>query len=278
MHVRVEIRLDVPVRRAALHGQEPLLDPWPLRVAPQSEPLVVGARGRHPLEKGSEHAVDQRELTSEEVGPSSDTKLAVDAAQQIFKVEALRTIGHGRGEPAEPRREELALEREERAHARGLLGVRLGVGKEGAIGEGALDGHDDVIGLTDHLTVHLCNRDAARRLHRPEPRGLFAVAVHVDLLHRIWHALLLEREPDLFAVRAPGGGVSVEGNAWLLSVGKREEPLARESTRALGASRFEVSAEAALLLGGGVLPRRRERVPGRRCVLDEGGGASAAQL
>ena len=155
----------------------------------------------------------------------SSTAVGVNARGRERHFVVSHPLGHGGREPSEPGREELALEAQQRLHPRVLLRVGRRAGQHRVLWEGLLDGHDDVIRLADHLAVDLGDRDAATRLQRPEPRRLVSVAVHVHLLDRVRHALLLEREPHLLAVRAPGRRVAVERHARLLTVRQVEEPL-----------------------------------------------------
>ena len=98
----------------------------------------------------------------------------------------------------------------------------------------------DQRGVGEQLPVNLHHGEHPARDLGGEAGGLVAVASHVDLLHAVRDALLLELEPDLLAVRAPRRVVAVEQDA-----------------------RFGVGAEAPdqrVRVRGAVLEIRRERL------------------
>mmetsp|Transcript_7881 Transcript_7881/g.25808 ORF Transcript_7881/g.25808 Transcript_7881/m.25808 type:complete len:280 (-) Transcript_7881:211-1050(-) len=262
--VRVKVGRDVPVRRARLHGQEPGLHVPPLGLPPDREPLVVWEGCCHPLQKGREHAVDHRELRAQEERPAGLAQLVVDRVHQRDEVEPLCALVGRRGEPSEPAREELPLERQQRPHTR--VGWIALVRQERAVrraGEGALDRHQDLIGLRNHLAINAGDWDAPGRVELPEPVGLVAVAVHVDLLDCVGHALLLERQPSLFTVRTPSRRVSVEHDPLCICLCAVKHADSRQMAGLVARARSEPLTEAPLIVGRLLFPQAVQLLPRR---------------
>eukprot|EP00968_Pinguiococcus_pyrenoidosus_P001067 scaffold48_cov311-Pinguiococcus_pyrenoidosus.AAC.262 len=130
---------------------------------------------------------------------------------------------------------------------------------------------DDVVGLVDDLAVDLRDGDLARGRDLAEPARLVAVAGHGHLVHLVGHPQLLEREPDLLAVRTPSRRVAVQRDVWLRLVSSVEEP---QSGLGMWRSPARLTkAQHVLFLGTGVFfPHLLQLLPSWRPRRVEGRG------
>mmetsp|Transcript_2832 Transcript_2832/g.11329 ORF Transcript_2832/g.11329 Transcript_2832/m.11329 type:complete len:259 (+) Transcript_2832:2492-3268(+) len=215
VHVRVVVRLLSTIRVARLHRLEPGVDGRPAAVvaAAHHHAFVVGDAGGDALQERREGKVDVADLLAQEVGPRAhDGQRIVGGVHDVLEVLHPLLVRPAAREPLQPPPEELALQLEHLVRQRALLAA--GRRQHGRlVRKGLFDPAHDDVRLGDQAAVQFHDGQHAGGHLRQEGRGLVAVAAQGRLDHAVGDALLLELQPDLLAVRAPGGVVTVQRDA-----------------------------------------------------------------
>ena len=92
-------------------------------------------------------------------------------------------------------------------------GQHLGVGHTRAqAAKGPFEGLENAVALGDQATIELQGREHAGGHQPPKPGFLLAVAKHGDLANPVGDPLLLQPQPHLLAIGAPGMVVAKQGD------------------------------------------------------------------
>mmetsp|Transcript_3214 Transcript_3214/g.6701 ORF Transcript_3214/g.6701 Transcript_3214/m.6701 type:complete len:262 (-) Transcript_3214:626-1411(-) len=100
--VRVVVGPDIPERRPRLHCREPALHMRPPGIGAYEQPLIVGQRCGHSLQKRREHAVHERNVLAEEERSALSCKRRIYLVHECEEVVPLCPIVHARRQPTEP--------------------------------------------------------------------------------------------------------------------------------------------------------------------------------
>ena len=178
----------------------------------QQKPLVVSQACRHPFHVGHKHQIGGAEPRAQQERPRGGKKRLLQGRGKPLELLAPRLFLSGRtargAQPLAPGAKEQPLQLPQRQHRRIPHGRA-----EGA--EGSLQGLKDAITFRDHAAIQLQGREHARGHQLLEPALLLAVAKHRDLADPVGDPLLLEPQPHLLAVGAPGVVIPIQGDPHL---------------------------------------------------------------
>ncbi len=205
MGVGVEIALGAQVGAALLQGVKPPPDQRVLLAQPK--PLVVGKARGHALQERHKHHIGAGELGPQEKRAGGGRQGLLHGGSHPLKLRLglglLRRRSPRTAKPVAPRPKHPALQLAQGQH-RSVLKRRA----QGA--KGPFQGFQDAVAFGDQPAVELQGRQQARRHQLLVPRLLGAVANHRHLANPVRNPLLLEPQPDLLAVGAPGMVIAVE--------------------------------------------------------------------
>mmetsp|Transcript_63028 Transcript_63028/g.136869 ORF Transcript_63028/g.136869 Transcript_63028/m.136869 type:complete len:296 (-) Transcript_63028:265-1152(-) len=207
LHVRVPVRLRGNVGWPQLEGLEPTIEVGIFAGSTDGVTLPVWNRGGHALHVRDVLEIHQRRAICEAQEPGNPGFIAKRRLHSLQRLLELRSTRDARSEDvAAPGGKEGPLQLKQLLQS--LPGRRLWWRQQLSMlwpFERLIKHCHDVEALCVELPIKFNSRQQSTRALGEEALGFLPVGPHVDELNSVWNPLLLEEDPKLLAVWAPGG-------------------------------------------------------------------------